>query len=147
MPGCVVNDCCAVLTANVALFEVTLEDQVLLAQDFLEQPKEGFFSLLILIRRSVTDTKRKIPLGDDSSNLDPKARPFVASSCLYTFKFVFYVKRNSTSSSSLPIFLKGFVTIRCGLPAMQAFPLSFGDSYDNITLRLDTGLQFLLFVH
>lgn len=72
LPGCVaVNDCCVVLAANVPVIEVTLEDQVLSAQDFLEQPKEGFFSLLLLIRRSVTDTKSKIPLGDEPSNLDP----------------------------------------------------------------------------
>lgn len=51
---------CPTLT-RAWVIEVTPEDQVLCAQEFLQQPKKGFISLTILIRGSVTDTKPKFP--------------------------------------------------------------------------------------
>lgn len=108
---------CAALT-SAWVTEVTPEDQVLCVQEFLQQPRKSTISLTNLTGRSVTDTKPKLPLGDDPTSPDPKAlnRLLVVSAHLCTFKFFCYLKCSITSSSSLPVLTKECVAIRCGLP-------------------------------
>lgn len=101
VPCCVVvNNCCVVLTTNVQVIEVTLETRFCWTETSLSSQSKVSSALSSWFRRSVTDTKHKISLGDDLSNLDPKAfdRPFVVSAHLHTLKFLFYVMCGSTSS-------------------------------------------------
>lgn len=146
LPCCVVvNNCCVVLTTNVRVIEVTLETRFCWTETSLSSQSKVSSASSFWFGRLVTDTKHKIPLGDDLSDLDPKAfdRPFVVSAHLHTLKCLFYMMWGSTSSFSLHTVLKDLVAIHCSLTVMQVFPPSFCESHDD---RPGVELQFLLFV-
>ncbi|GAB0210337.1 hypothetical protein GRJ2_003499500 [Grus japonensis] len=75
----------------------------------------------ILVWRSVADAYCKIPLGDDLSDLDPEA--FHRASTIhevhfYTFKVLFNIEHDSSTSSSLTVFMKQPIAIHHNPPVL-----------------------------
>ncbi|KAK4825411.1 hypothetical protein QYF61_027177, partial [Mycteria americana] len=70
---------------------------------------------------SVTVAYCKIPLGDDPSDLDPEAFNRASTITIvdfYTFKVLLNIERDSSSSSSLPVFMKQSIAIHHNPPVM-----------------------------
>lgn len=113
------------------------------------QPKYCFAGLAALVWRSTVDTSCEILLRDDPCDLKPEALDKASSITVLDFcpfKALFNLECDSSSSSSLPVFMKEPSTISYNTLLMPVVPPRLSYSYDIITFWLGVELQLLLSV-
>lgn len=122
-----------VLPTNVWVVEFTHKNQVLLTWSLLKWPKYCFTGPITLVWRLMADVYCKIAFRDNSSEPDSEASKrvsMITTDGYYRFKVLLNIEHNSSSSSSLPFFIKQPKPLHHNSQDTWAGPPHFSYFYD-----------------